>query len=130
MEKSRLLCTFLSERMLYRKLKEIENKCDLVNNKIYVLQNVDKPRELLLTYNVYEFDNRISNTVLVHRKKETNTIYSLNAMNRIIQDINGGIFDENIRVPWEEYTNQLLILNGMEKNLKKINTQLFTVIQL
>jgi hypothetical protein len=33
------------------------------------------------------------NTILVHRKKETNTLYTINALNELIKKLNGGVVD-------------------------------------
>lgn len=130
MENIRLLCTFTKKNYLYKNLYDIQHKCSLVNSKVYVLENKKDPTEVMLTYNVYDFDMSLDNTVFVHRKKETNTIYSLNAMNEIIKDINGGEFDESIIVPWEEYKNMLLIMNKNNGSVRKIYTDLFTVMYL
>lgn len=128
--KSKLLCTFTNRSNLYKTIKKIENECNLVNDKVYVLEDVDNQNELLITYNVYEFDGSLPQTVFVHRKKETNTVYSLNAMNEIIKEMNNGKLDESFEVPWEEYKNSFLILRGEEKELHKINTQLFSVMNI
>lgn len=52
------------------------------------------------------------NTLLIHRKTKTNTYYSINAMNSLIQECNNGILDINFKINWENYTNTLLLCNG------------------
>lgn len=127
-EKTKLLCTFTNRNNLYRTIKMIENKCELTNDRVYVLENVDNNNELLITYNVYDFEENLPHTVYVHRKKETNTLYSLNAMNEVIKEMNGGVLDKSIMVPWEKYENSFLILRDQE--LHQINTQLFSAMNI
>lgn len=129
-EETGLLCTFTNKNNLYRTIKMIENECELVNNKVYIFENVDNKNELLITYNIYiyYFEKNLPYTVYIHRKKETNTLYSLNAMNEVIKKINGGILDKSITVPWEQYKNSFLILRNQE--LHKINTQLFSAMNI
>ena len=57
-------------------------------NKIFVLEVKDN-NEFVLTYNI-EMSNLASipeNTILVHRKKESNTLYTINALNELIKKL-------------------------------------------
>jgi hypothetical protein len=130
MEKTKLFCTFTKKNDIYKTLQKIDKKYKLFANNIYALENLDNDNEMILTYNVYNYDEMIPNTIFVHRKKETNTLYSLNAMNEIIKKINNGKLDENIEVPWKNYKNSLIILRGYEKKLVILNTKLFGIIKL
>jgi len=67
----------------------------------------------------------LKNSILVHRKKETNTLYSINALNIIIMNMNNGVLDTTMHVPWENYSNSLLITN--ENGLNKINIDLYKI---
>ena len=65
----------------------------LTDNRIFVFSNEKNIRDLYLTYNVVkDVGNRskTKNTISIHRKKHTNTLYTLNAMNRLIEDENEG----------------------------------------
>ncbi len=55
------------------------------------------------------FYKRILDTISVHRKKKTGTIYTLNAMNKIIEEENSGRLDRNFNLNWEMYKNCLII---------------------
>ena len=85
---------------------------------------------MICTYNVmYEDDyiaDDIPNTISLHRKKQTNTLYSINALNEVIRDLNGGVLDKRFPVPWEEYKNSLLLTN--DAGLNKIPTKLHKII--
>jgi hypothetical protein len=49
------------------------------------------------------------NTISVHRKKETNTLYTVNALNEIIQRLNNGVLDKTYQLEWYNYQNSLLL---------------------
>jgi hypothetical protein len=58
----------------------------------------------------------------VHRKKETNTMYTINAINELIKNLNNGILDKTYKIEWELYKNSLLVSNNGV--FKVINTEL------
>jgi hypothetical protein len=103
-----------------------------VFEKIYVLQNEDKPKELICTYNVNQQDeidfNAVKNTISLHRKKITNTLYTINALNELIKLINNGVLDTNYQVEWDTYKNMILISN--KEGLQKIPTRILKIIDL
>ena len=51
---------------------------------------------------------------MIHRKKETNTLYTVNALNAIIRKVNNGILDKKFIIEWENYSNSLLLTDGDE----------------
>jgi len=69
--------------------------------------------EYVVTYNVEQgnVDSIPQNTILVHRKKETNTLYTINALNDLIKKLNGGVVDPSYRVNWQHYRNCILLTN-------------------
>ena len=86
--------------------------------------------EYICTYNVDfgNVSNFLENTILVHRKKETNTLYTINALNTLIKELNNGQLDSSYRVNWSDYKNCVLLTKGPE--LKRVNTKLFNIIEL
>ena len=98
-------------------------------NKIFVLYSKSQD-EYICTYNVdfANVSNFIDNTILVHRKKESNTLYTINALNTLIKELNGGKLDTSYRVNWPDYRNCVLLTKGSE--LKRVNTKLFRIIEL
>jgi hypothetical protein len=126
---NKLFCTFSSEENLEGILSTIQNKYKIIYNKIFVLYSKSQD-EYICTYNV-EFgnvSNFLDNTILVHRKKESNTLYTINSLNRLIESLNGGILDTNYKVNWLDYQNCILLTKGAE--LKRVNTKLFRIIEL
>ena len=53
-----------------------------------------------------------SYNILIHRKKDTNTLYTVNALNEIIKAVNNGILDKTFIISWENYKNSLLLTNN------------------
>lgn len=84
----------------------------------------------MVTYNVLVVDNDLSKfpaTISIHRKKQTNTLYTLNAMNKIIMEENGGILDKSFQLDWEIYRNCLIITS--ESGYRIIDLQLIDIIR-
>lgn len=126
---NKLFCTFATEETLDSVLETIKEKYRIIYNKIFVLYSKSQ-NEYICTYNV-DFGNVgsfIDNTILVHRKKESNTLYTINALNTLIKELNNGQLDSSYKVNWTDYRNCILLTKGPE--LKRINTKLFKIIQL
>ena len=126
---NKLFCTFSSEENLEEILQTIQHKYKIIYNKIFVLYSKSQD-EYICTYNV-EFgnvSNFLENTILVHRKKESNTLYTINSLNRLIESLNGGVLDTSYRVNWDDYRNCILLTKGSE--LKRVNTKLHRIIEL
>jgi hypothetical protein len=106
-----LLCTFASNTDFQKSAEEIKLFYEVYSNRIFAFINVKNPKEIYLTYNVLNMDKnaqKFPNTILIHRKKQTNTLYTLNAMNRLIEEENGRA-DKTYMVKWNLYSNSLII---------------------
>ena len=129
---TQLLCTFTTQFNLEQTIMDITKHFKIIFEKIYVLQNEDKPKELICTYNIDKNDdvdfNKVKNTISLHRKKITNTLYTINALNELIMDINNGILDTSYQIPWDVYKNMILISN--KEGLQKIPTRILKIIEL
>ena len=130
--KSQLLCSFTTKENLELTIREIQNSYVIIFEKIYVLQNEDNVEELLCTYNADNTQgidyNSVENTISLHRKKHSNTLYTINALNEVIAELNGGVIDSKFLVPWENFKNMLLVTNS--NGLNKINTRIYKIIDL
>ena len=113
--KTQLLCTFTPRNRLDDILELIIECNDILYDKIYVFQNGNDHNQLICTYNVeYEDDyvsENIPNTISLHRKKQSNTLYTINALNEVIRELNNGVLDKRFPIPWEDYHNSLLLTN-------------------
>ena len=128
--RTQLLCTFSTRDRLDDILELIIECNEILYDKVYVFQNLSEPNQMICTYNVtYEDDyvaEDIPNTISLHRKKQTNTLYSINALNEVIRSLNNGVLDKRFPVPWENYKNSLLLTN--DAGLNKIPTKLYKIV--
>ena len=128
--KSQLLCTFTTKKDLDITVKSIETSYEIVFKKIYVLQNENNVNELICTYNVDTQGgvdyNKVEGTISLHRKKHSNTLYTINALNECIKNLNNGVLDNKFMIPWENFKNMLMVTNS--DGLNKINTRIFKII--
>ena len=126
---NKLFCTFTSGEELDELVSELSTVYTIMYNKMFVLF-VKSTNEYVVTYNVDQGNvNSIpENTILVHRKKETNTLYTINALNELIKKLNDGVVDMSYRVNWPHYRNSILLTQHNE--LKQLNTKVFKIIEL
>lgn len=125
-----LLCTFTTESELQTTLSEIRETYKIVYNYIYILQNRNVPTDLYVTYNIddeFRPETQLKNTILVHRKKGFNTLYTINALNQLIKEENGGVLDTKYAVNWENYKNSIILTGG--EGVRKIPTKIFEKIE-
>jgi 2-polyprenyl-3-methyl-5-hydroxy-6-metoxy-1,4-benzoquinol methylase len=128
---SQLLCTFCDKNNLESTVQQIKNTYELVFNSIYVLENVDDEHQFILTYNV---DSGVSpkgeipaSTISVHRKKHTNTIYTINAINKLIIG-KLGYLDTSYKIDWEELKNTILVT--AYGSVKLVKTKLHQILKI
>ena len=130
--KTQLLATFTTKDNLDDIVEDIKNSYKIIFDKVYVLQNEDVVNELICTYNVDVENgidyNKVKSTISLHRKKHSNTLYTINALNEVIANLNNGVVDSKFLVPWENYKNTLLVTNS--DGLNRINTRIFKIIKI
>jgi len=127
---TQLLCTFTNKEELKITLQEIRETYHIVYNYIYVLQNKGNLEELFVTYNIdteYKPDKPLANTILVHRKKQSNTLYTINALNELVKEENNGVLDKKFSIDWDKFKNSIIVTNV--GGTKKISTRIFEVIE-
>ena len=126
---NKLFCTFTNLEGLDTLIENIVSKYDIIYNKLFVLEIVGKD-EYVVTYNVDQTNLNVipENTILVHRKKESNTLYTINALNELIKKLNGGVVDTRYRVDWQHYKNCVLLTQHNELN--QLNTKIYKIIDL
>jgi len=127
---NKLFCTFSPKQNLDKKLDEITSQYNILYGKIFVLVSPESD-EYLCTYNV-DLDDRsktvLPNTILLHRKKESNTLYTINALNCLIRSLNNQVLDPNYKINWQDYRNSILLTQGEE--FRKLNTLIHKIITL
>jgi hypothetical protein len=72
----------------------------------------DNPHSSVLVYNTEDNlrDGLAKNTISINKKKHTNTLYTINALNSLIKVLNNGILDKSYQIDWENYRDVLLIV--------------------
>jgi hypothetical protein len=125
---NKLFCTFAKKELLDERLQEINKEYKILYNKIFVLASPESD-EYMCTYNIeIEGPNTkiLPNTILLHRKKESNTLYTINALNTLIKSLNNGVLDNKFVVNWADYRNSILLTQG--EDLRKLNTSIHKIV--
>jgi hypothetical protein len=125
---NKLFCTFTDLDGLDALIEDIQSKYTIIYNKMFVLEIVGKD-EYVVTYNVDQGNVQTipENTILVHRKKESNTLYTINALNELIKKLNGGVVDTSYKVDWQHYRNCVLLTQ--HNDLNQLNTKIHRIIE-
>lgn len=129
MGNTQLLCTFTTKGELEETLQQIKEKYTIVYNYIYVLQNKTNLEELFVTYNIDTINQPaqpLAGTILIHRKKESNTLYTINALNELIREENSGVLDKAFQLEWAKFKNCIILTHV--GGTKRIQTRVFEVI--
>ena len=126
---NKLFCTFTTLEGLEGLVKSLSSKYSIMYNKMFAL-HIKSNDEYVLTYNVDQgnVSEIPANTILVHRKKETNTLYTINALNELIKSLNGGVVNIKFPINWKHYRNCILLTQHNE--LKQLNTKIHKIIEL
>lgn len=126
---NKLLCTFVPLDDIDTFIANISQQYSVLYNKIFVL-NVKNSEEYVCTYNidVPNIAEIPTNTILVHRKKHTRTLYTINALNELIKSLNKGVVDPTYQVNWEHYRDTLILTQQSE--LKFLRTKIHRIIEI
>jgi len=125
MARTNLLCTFAHRKDLNIIIDYVKQSYVIVEKKIFVFNDAEKPNDLYVTYNVdpKEDYKKTPNTILIHRKKDTNSLYTVNALNEIIKLVNNGVLDKSYVVDWNNYKNSLLLTN--QDGYRRVSLELY-----
>ena len=126
---NRLFCTFTAIEDLEALINELSSRYVIMYDKMFVL-HVKSNNEYVVTYNVDQgnINDIPENTILVHRKKESNTLYTINALNELIKKLNQGVVDPSFRIDWKHYKNTILLTQ--QNDLRLLKTKIYKIIEL
>ena len=128
---NKLYCTFTNVNDVEEIVYKIRTSYVILFDKLFVLESLDGEK-IMLTYNVdmnnSTRDSMVDNTILVHRKKQTNTLYTINALNEVIMSLNGGVLDKSFAVNWNDYRNCILLIQT--EGFNRIDTKIKEIINL
>ena len=128
---NRLYCTFATLDNFEELINTIQSSYVILFDKIFVLESLDGEK-IMLTYNVdmanSTSDSMVDNTILVHRKKQTNTLYTINALNELIKSLNNGVLNKTFSIEWNNYQNCILLIQT--DGFNRIDTKIKEIINL
>ena len=126
--KTQLLCTFAHKSDLNIITEYIQTSYEIPESRIFVFSNATVPDNLYCTYNANAGTQRGQNTISIHRKKETNTLYTVNALNAIIRACNNGLLDKTFIINWDTYRDSLLLTQ--DQDVRHVHLRLYKRIDL
>ena len=107
--KTQLLCTFAHRSDINIVSEYIQHNYEIPERRIFVFSNAEVSDNLYCTYNANETARRGQNTISIHRKKETNTLYTVNALNEVIRTVNNGVLDKSYQLDWSVYQDSFIL---------------------
>lgn len=124
---SQLVCVFSLQENLDYTIGLIEATYFILYKKIFIL-SIQNNDEYICSFNIDKSLQRkqLPGAMLVHRKRETNTMYTINSLNELIRQQNNGILDKEFKVDWNNYSNGILLLSNNE--LRFLKTVLYQII--
>lgn len=127
---NKLFCTFTPKETIGDTVTAITSHYSILYGKIFILETSENS-ELLCTYNIDPHNSStyvLPNTILLHRKKDTNTLYTINGLNALIRSLNEGKNDPTFKINWPDYRNTVLLTQGPE--LRKLQTKIHKIVEL
>jgi hypothetical protein len=128
---NKLFATFTKKEDLQETIETITSRYTILFDKIFILESQDSD-ELICTYNIdpgnLNSTTILPNTILLHRKKDSNTLYTINALNTLIKTLNNGIADPNYKIEWTDYKNTILLTTGPD--LRKLETAIHKIVNI
>ena len=123
--KTQLLCTFAHRNDLNIITDYIKSKYEIPERRIFAFANEERLNDLYCTYNAETYGDRGANTISIHRKKETNTLYTVNALNEVIRYMNNGILDKTYILPWEQFQNSFILTDDISVGYRVVRLKFF-----
>lgn len=133
MDKRKLMASFTTSSKI-KNFVEYLYKNELTD-KIFILKNGKQKNVYIVTYNLLkEMDMSnlreygVLNTLIIQRNKDTNTLYSINALNYILEDesLKTEKSKKDIKIDWSKYKN--VFITTSDKKVNIIRTQLYKFI--
>ena len=109
-----LLASFVPHDSVDEAFEKISSVAGVDKNRIFVFK-VQSLDDYIFTYNIEadlantKFSSIWQDTISIHRKKETNTLYTVNALNQIIKAVNNGVIDKTYQLDWSIYQNSFIL---------------------
>ena len=130
-----LLATFVrgeDDSVVDEVVESILTQHHLTNKYIFIFQDEMDPNRRIITYNA-KIDKGSGVglkyfTIRIHRKKKTNTLYTINGLNKAIEKQHDGKTGKQYKLDWDEYQNSVLLTFGGA--LKAIRLKLDKILEI
>lgn len=133
-ERGVLLGVFVTgdEDMVDAAVQRILECFRLTSKYIFVLKNEEEENKTLLTFNAEQNRESLQKmnyfTIRLHRKKQSNTLYTINGLNLAIASENDGQTGKHLKLDWENYKNKVLL--SYNRNLKVVPVKLDKILEI
>jgi len=126
---NKLFCTFTKKDHIDETISRITSTYTVLHSKIFVLE-ILKEDEYVCTYNI-DIDNTqkskiLPSTILMHRRKDSDTLYTINSLNLLIAELNKGVIDKSYKINWSDYKNCILLTRAGQ--FTKLNTKVSKIV--
>lgn len=129
MDKTILLASFIFPERIDWFISYLEAKFSITKDKVFCYKNLDDESKVIMTFKFkFENDKKINlkdlfpNAVPIHKKG--NALYTINALNKLIDlkvgSDTGNIDYKSYKIDWSEYQDRIILLNGQELGIFKI----------
>jgi hypothetical protein len=126
MKKTILIASFIFPERTDWFLSHLETKFNVTKDKVFCYKNLDDNSKLIFTFKIettegvrLNLKDSFPNAVTIHKKSKT--FYTINALNKLIDNIlgdsAGNIDHKTVKINWSEYENKLIMLNGKELSI-------------
>lgn len=130
MNKTVLLASFIFPERLNWFLNYLNEKHNISKNYVFGYKNLDDLSKIIVTFKFKipentrpNFRELFPNPILIH--KRGNAIYTINALNKLIEEQNkeliGNIDYKTITIDWNLYQNKLILISNNELSITNIS---------
>lgn len=122
-KKEVILGNFVKKNKILSYLEHIHNEFNIVYKNLFIYSIENNEEEYFVTFKIESVKrnafNNIKGGTIFHFKQ--GCIFSINALNKLIDDINPTTDKKSFQINWEEYKNHLIIVIDNNYQIKKID---------
>jgi len=130
-KKTILLATFVNPNYLDKFLNKLYRKFSIKKQSVFIFET--EGEDYLLTYRIFlnlgqrvDIRKEFRKTIQVHKK--SNTFFTINALNKLIEKENnltpGNIDYKSHEVDWTKYSDKIILLNNNELDILNIKRKI------
>ncbi len=114
-QRKHILCTFINLKNLETTVDILRKNISTLVDDIRIYDNLFVRTGVICVYSVIENTEDLNagyiheNTIKIHRKSYTNTLYTINGLNAIVRRSNNGVISDEYQVDWEIYRDRFLL---------------------